>query len=95
MKKEFIAALSWMRKVQNASLFVPGISVCVEINYTPGNDYIDSDGNNRAYSCQIGVHGKNTSEYETADFTVWGGVEEFEKEKKNVQELLRSYGVNI
>lgn len=95
MKKEFRTALAWMRKAQTASLFVPGVSVSVEIHYTPANDYIDKEGINHAYSCQIRVHGKERDEYESAHYAAWGGMEEFEEGKEKVIALLRSYGVKI
>lgn len=94
MKKEFRTALAWMRKAQTASLFVPGISVSVEIQYTPANDP-GVLGKYDAYTCEIRVHGKNSGELETAEYTAWGGMGVFEKGKENVVAVLRSYGVKI
>ena len=95
MKKEFRNTLSWMRKAQTASLFVPGITVSVEIQYTPANDNDSVFGKYTAYTCEIRVHGKNGGEYESAEYSSWGGVGVFDVGKEKVSELLRSYGVNI
>ncbi len=90
--EQFKKAFAWMQRVQEACLFMPGISVDIECQFTPANH---KEGSIDGFTCRVTVRDMESHERSAADYMPWYGWDLFGKEKAEVEVFLAAHGIRI